>query len=388
MRFSYGSDGMFTGATSNQRQIIAPNQPFPGDSTVPPAAVDGSHTGSVARGAVKPVDLSPSPVSQHAAGAGRRNHGRRGRLQPLVKVKNPRLAPAASSGVDSTVTGTVKPATVASPAVEGDPIGWSRAGGTQVTAKEGETIYNLSRRFGVPADVLMKTNGLSDANGLRAGQKIIIPTYVYNTKAPVSAPDNNPKVADAKSSRGNKSDAPAGKLPAPLDVPSKGGGAAEVAEAEGRRGAAAEPRPKQRLPRADKVVAPKGGSYTVASGDTLSRIAKKNGVSVVALKKANGLNDGLLKVGQTLKVPAGGEQVASAAKPAVDPIVTGAAGPAKKAASEQVAAYTPPKKADKSSPRPRMTTPRSTWRHRHRQDALAGARPRHLELWQRQRQVE
>ena len=117
--------------------------------------------------------------------------------EPLVKV-------------DTTVTGTVKPAPVeqtnAPLAAEGDPAGWSRAGGTQVTAKEGETIYNLSRRFGVPADVLMKMNGLSDANGLRAGQKIIIPTYVYDTKAPVSAPDNDPKVAGAKSSRGNKTD--------------------------------------------------------------------------------------------------------------------------------------------------------------------------------------
>ena len=97
----------------------------------------------------------------------------------------------------------------------------------------------------------------------------------------------------------------------------------------------------------DKAVATKAGSYTVASGDTLSRIAKKNGVSVVALKEANGLNDGRLKIGQTLKVPAGGEQVASANKPGVDPIVTGAAGPSRKANGEQVAAYTPPKKADK-----------------------------------------
>ena len=345
MRFSYGSDGMFTGATSNQRQIIAPNQAFPGDSTVPPSAVDGSHTGSVARGAVKPVDLSPSPVSQAPLAPVAGTTVAAADSTPLVKVKNPRLAPAASSGVDATVTGAVKPATVASPAVEGDPIGWSRAGGTQVTAKEGETIYNLSRRFGVPADVLMKTNGLSDANGLRAGQKIIVPTYVYNTKAPVSAPDSNPKVADAKSSHGNKSDAPAGKLPAPLDVPSDKVAvlptSPKLKEGEAQPPASTE----ATAAKGDKVVAPKGGSYTVASGDTLSRIAKKNGVSVVALKKANGLNDGLLKVGQTLKLPGGGEQVASAAKPAVDPIVTGAAGPAKKAANERVEPYTPPKKA-------------------------------------------
>ena len=64
---------------------------------------------------------------------------------------------------------------------------------------------------------MMKTNGLSDGNGCKAGQKIVIPTYVYNSKAPVSAPDSNPKVADAKSSHGNKSDVPAGKLPAPLE---------------------------------------------------------------------------------------------------------------------------------------------------------------------------
>ena len=66
----------------------------------------------------------------------------------------------------------------------------------------------------------MKTNGIAEGSGLQAGQKIVIPTYVYNSKAPVSAPDNNPKVADAKSSHGNKSDVPAGKLPAPADAPS------------------------------------------------------------------------------------------------------------------------------------------------------------------------
>jgi murein DD-endopeptidase MepM/ murein hydrolase activator NlpD len=90
------------------------------------------------------------------------------------------------------------------------------------------------------------------------------------------------------------------------------------------------------------------GTYTVQAGDTLSKIARKNGVSVVALKQANGLGDGLLKVGQTLKVPASGQQTASAATPGVDPIVTGTAGQAKKATeSGEVAGYTPPK-ADKT----------------------------------------
>ncbi|TIM14238.1 MAG: LysM peptidoglycan-binding domain-containing protein, partial [Mesorhizobium sp.] len=44
-----------------------------------------------------------------------------------------------------------------------------------------------------------------------------------------------------------------------------------------------------------------GGTYTVQQGDTLSAIARKTGVGVAALKQANGMQDGLLKIGQTLK---------------------------------------------------------------------------------------
>src|SRR3954454_4699351 len=62
MRFSYDADGMFTGATTNQRQIIAPNQPYPGNES----ALDSSHTGSVARQAVTPVDLGSKPVAKSA----------------------------------------------------------------------------------------------------------------------------------------------------------------------------------------------------------------------------------------------------------------------------------------------------------------------------------
>ena len=72
--------------------------------------------------------------------------------------------------VDDTTTGTVT-ARAARWRNEGDVKGWSRAGGTRVTVKEGETVYNLSRRFGVPADVIMKSNGLSESDGLKAGSE-------------------------------------------------------------------------------------------------------------------------------------------------------------------------------------------------------------------------
>lgn len=48
----------------------------------------------------------------------------------------------------------------------------------------------------------------------------------------------------------------------------------------------------------------RSSDYTVVSGDTLSKIAKKNSVSVDDLRKWNGLHGDMLKVGQVLKISA------------------------------------------------------------------------------------
>ena len=162
-----------------------------------------------------PSSETPAPdlSRRHAAGRGARPtaptpaRSRRGALAPVSTAPAAGSQPVQTasappcSPIDDTTTGTV-PSPSRAMAEQGDVKGWSRAGGTRVTVKEGETVYNLSRRFGVPADVIMKSNGLTESDGLKAGPKIVIPTYVYSDKAPVSAPDNNPKTAKAKSSRG------------------------------------------------------------------------------------------------------------------------------------------------------------------------------------------
>ena len=54
-------------------------------------------------------------------------------------------------------------------------------------------------------------------------------------------------------------------------------------------------------------VAQPGAEYVVVHGDTLAKIAKKNGVSLSALKAANpGVEPTKLKIGQKLAIPAGG----------------------------------------------------------------------------------
>jgi LysM repeat protein len=55
-----------------------------------------------------------------------------------------------------------------------------------------------------------------------------------------------------------------------------------------------------------------GETYVVKSGDSLTKIAKKHGVSLSALKAANNLNTDHIKVGQKLKLPVKAEAAAPA----------------------------------------------------------------------------
>ncbi|RIK86903.1 MAG: peptigoglycan-binding protein LysM, partial [Hyphomicrobiales bacterium] len=214
--------------------------------------------------------------------------------------------------------------------------GWTRAGGTQITVKPGETVYNLSRRFGVPTDAILKANGLSSASALAAGQQVVIPTYIHSARAPVSAPDSNPNVADARSSTGTRYDVPANRVPVPANAP-------------GERVAVLPQQPalKEKAPGAQTAAAPAApatagnGTYTVVAGDTLHGIARKTGASTEAIKQANGLSNGLIRIGQTLKIPAGGAAPvqAVAAAPKTDQTTTAAV-------ARPANAYTPPRQAE------------------------------------------
>jgi murein DD-endopeptidase MepM/ murein hydrolase activator NlpD len=225
--------------------------------------------------------------------------------------------------VDPVNTGTVRriesvaPAPVAAAAPQ-QGEGWTKAGGTYVSAREGETVYNLSKRYGVPANAIIEANGLASATSLQAGQQVLIPTYIYSRTAPVSAPDSNPKTANARADSGSKFDVPAGQVPIPQSPEDRRNLAVLPAEAGLREkqvvAVTATPKPKAQAPNAGT------GTYVVQSGDTLWGISKKTGVSVTALKSANGLSDGNIRIGQQLALDASG---AVAAPSGVDPIVTG-----------------------------------------------------------------
>lgn len=113
--------------------------------------------------------------------------------------------------------------------------------------------------------------------------------------------------------------------------------------------------PKPTAPNSQASAGTAGGGYKVQPGDTLSKISRNTGVSVDALKSANNMQDGNIRIGQTLVVPGAGSQaVASAApaalKPAAQPVVAAAPQPAAPQQPAQAATaqgYTPPKQPEK-----------------------------------------
>lgn len=333
---------LFTGATQNQREIIGDpaGQPFPGDVRASSGA--GGYDTTASRDAVRPVDLTSGAVSRSAlAPAAPADSG--GYATGSSALAPAGGAPADSSLRTASVAAMPRDAAVPHPNdVGGD--GWSGTGGTQVTLRPGETIYNLSRRFGVPVKEILRANAISDETSVQAGTKIVIPTYVYSQKAPISAPDSHPRVAKASSSFG---EARTERKPEPAPEPKREAVLPNTPKARDGH----EVRSAGEAGKLTRQGNPAGATYTVASGDTLYEIARRHGTTTPALKEANGLSSGLIRVGQVLAIPGAGKSSEPADRTAS--MATGdngagtATAAAAKAQSEPLPQYTPPaRKAD------------------------------------------
>ncbi|MDE6156663.1 MAG: LysM peptidoglycan-binding domain-containing protein, partial [Muribaculaceae bacterium] len=68
--------------------------------------------------------------------------------------------------------------------------------------------------------------------------------------------------------------------------------------------AAPTPKPKPTKEAAKPAAKPKTTAHTVRKGENLSKIAKRYGVTVQAIKKANNFAGDQIKVGQKIKIPA------------------------------------------------------------------------------------
>ncbi|MGL4811151.1 MAG: peptidoglycan DD-metalloendopeptidase family protein [Beijerinckiaceae bacterium] len=106
---------------------------------------------------------------------------------PLPAPSRPGLSSTINppgSGVNAAVTGF-------------NANGWTAAGGSSVVLAQGESVNTLANRYGVPADAIYKTNGLTPGSQVPAGSRITVPVYrpgEAGTAARTAAPEA-PRVA-------------------------------------------------------------------------------------------------------------------------------------------------------------------------------------------------
>lgn len=68
-------------------------------------------------------------------------------------------------------------AAAAAPASGRTFAGWSAEGGSPVVVAQGENAEVLSRRYGVPVDALVRTNGFTSASEVQPGTRVVVPVY-------------------------------------------------------------------------------------------------------------------------------------------------------------------------------------------------------------------
>ena len=95
-----------------------------------------------------------------------------GRTPPVVATAlPPRAAPVM---VSHETTGSIGP----SHAVPNTSFGgWTGQGGAAVQVSQGDTAEMLSKRYGVPQNILLQVNGLKSASDVQPGLTIVVPVY-------------------------------------------------------------------------------------------------------------------------------------------------------------------------------------------------------------------
>lgn len=196
----------------------------------------------------------------------------------VVKAESAVVKPAAqvaNAAAQSVKTAEVKAAPQPVAKVEKTVVA-SKASSSKVAQHKvvsGDTLYSLSRKYGVSSDALAKANNFADKEKtvLKLGQMLVVPGQAAESK----------KVAQSASADSQETVVASNK----------------ATKAEGKSAQ------KSGSTKSAKSTSAKK-QHTVASGDTLYDLARKYGVSPDALAKANNMDTKkLLKLGQVLVVP-------------------------------------------------------------------------------------
>lgn len=175
--------------------------------------------------------------------------------------------------------------------------GWSAIGGTRVRVQPGETLFSMSRRYGIPVAVLQTTNNLPESATLREGQEVIIPVFSAAGSSVAAAPAAPQTLGVDSTLTGSVPT----QRPAMLRVPAPTPRPASIASMS----------PQLPLPSVAPQLAavPAAGTHVVAQGETLYGIARRYQMPVGQLMSANNIADAnSIRIGQRLVVGAGSGQ--------------------------------------------------------------------------------
>ncbi|HYP57277.1 MAG TPA: peptidoglycan DD-metalloendopeptidase family protein [Beijerinckia sp.] len=96
---------------------------------------------------------------------------------PSPVQSRPLAAPAANYAAPAQPSPRLAAAQPPAPQTHGGVAGWSIQGGSPITVGQGETAEILARRYGIPAEALIRSNGFTSASQVQPGTRIIIPVY-------------------------------------------------------------------------------------------------------------------------------------------------------------------------------------------------------------------
>ena len=150
--------GLLAGCADSDRLSNPFSDPFRGDVDRMPTASISEPTQSYAP--THPVELRPlTPPS-----GGYYSHPSAAYTAPAYQSQH--VASRGWSGSD----------TQTSP-VRQSVAGWTAEGGMPVVVAYGESAEIIARRYGIPTEALVHTNGYASAAQIRPGAHIVIPTY-------------------------------------------------------------------------------------------------------------------------------------------------------------------------------------------------------------------
>lgn len=160
------------------------------------------------------------------------------------------------------------------------------------TIAKGETIYALSRKYGVSVQAILNANPGVKATSLKIGQKLNIPPKASAKVSKPTKPVNPTGLKDsAKKDLGATKSGKDTKAADKLKDPPKDS-KTSTAKTDSKKDASKD----SKSDKPPKV-------HVVAKGDSLWKIARSHNVTVKSIQEANKLKGNVIHIGQKLKIP-------------------------------------------------------------------------------------